>query len=34
MNFTLPVPVAGRVSTVSVSYPVIEPTHETRPGWP
>lgn len=30
-NFTLPVPIAGRLSTVSVAYPVIEPAREIGP---
>ncbi|MES2714459.1 MAG: hypothetical protein V4795_01755 [Pseudomonadota bacterium] len=31
MNFTLPVPVAGRVNSISISYPVIDPKHEPGP---
>lgn len=31
MNFTIPVPVAGRVNSISISYPVIDPKHQAGP---
>lgn len=31
-NFTIPVPIANRLSTVSISYPVIEPSRAVGPG--
>ena len=31
INFTLPVPVAGRLNSISVSYPVIEPSRLAGP---
>lgn len=30
-NFTIPVPIANKLSTVSISYPVIEPSREVGP---
>ena len=30
-NFTIPVPVAGRINSVSISYPVIEPSVQPGP---
>ena len=30
-NFTLPVPIAGRVNSISISYPVIDPKHQPGP---
>ena len=31
-NFTIPVPIANKLSTVSISYPVIAPSREVGPG--
>ena len=31
-SFTVPVPIANKLSTVSISYPVIEPSREVGPG--
>ena len=31
VNFTLPVPVSGRINSISISYPVIEPKHQMGP---
>ena len=30
-NFTLPIPISGRLNSISISYPVIEPSLQTGP---